>query len=180
MLFLMKKLDQAAWYAIYTSPRAEKKIQDRLTANGIEVYLPLQRQLRQWSDRKKWVEAPLIPSYLFVNIVDVQRLAVLQVPGVVRFVTLEGKPAQIKPEELDWIRRLLQAKVEIEVSSAPFIPGDLVEVQSGQLIGFRGELVEYQSEKKVILRLIHLGQSLVVKIAPALLRKVPGQYPNSY
>lgn len=176
----MKKLDQVAWYAIYTSPRAEKKIHDRLIANGIEVYLPLQRQLRQWSDRKKWVEAPLIPSYLFVNIADAQCLAVLQVPGVVRFVTLEGKPARVKLAELDWIRRLLQANVEIEVSSAPFLPGDLVEVQSGQLIGLQGELVEYQSEKRVILRLIHLGQSLVVKIAPALLKKVPSQYSNSY
>jgi transcriptional antiterminator RfaH len=65
------------WYPVYTHPRAEKKACQALINKGIETYLPLHKQLKQWSDRKKWVEEPLIKSYLFVRITTLEQTKVL-------------------------------------------------------------------------------------------------------
>ena len=61
-------LQEPVWHAIYVHSRAEKKVHVELTLKGIESFLPLHRKLRQWSDRKKWVEIPLISGYVFVHI----------------------------------------------------------------------------------------------------------------
>ena len=74
------------WYPVYTHARAEKKAHEALLKKGIETYLPLNRQLKQWSDRKKWVEEPFIKSYLFVNISDQEQMEVLMTKGVARFI----------------------------------------------------------------------------------------------
>jgi transcriptional antiterminator RfaH len=166
--------DASDWYAVYTQPRAEKKAASRLSALGIRVYLPLLRTIRKWSDRKKWVDVPLIPSYLFVNICEAQQVAVLQVLGVSRFIVFEGRPVKVKPDDILWMQRLLQSDAQLEATAEYLLPGDLVEVQHGTLMGFQGELVEYKSEKKVLLRLKNLGQSVLVTIAPGLLRKLSG------
>ncbi len=160
------------WYAVYTQPRAEKKAASRLSALGVTVYLPLLRTIRQWSDRKKWVEVPLIPSYLFVNIGEAQQAAVLREQGVSRFIAFEGRPVKVKPDDILWLRRLLHSDAQVETTAECLLPGDLVEVQNGTLMGFQGELVEYKSEKRVLLRLQNLGQSVLVTIAPGLLRKL--------
>src|ERR1700744_6665019 len=79
------------WYPVYTNPRAEKKAYQALLNKGIETYLPLHRQLKQWSDRKKWVEEPLIKSYLFVKIAEQQQTEVLMTRGVSRFIYFSNK-----------------------------------------------------------------------------------------
>jgi transcription antitermination factor NusG len=168
----MKQAEEKAWYAVYTTPRAEKKVCDRLQARGIVVYLPLQRKLRQWSDRKKWVEVPLLPSYLFVNVADQQQIAVLKEQGVIKFVCQDGRPAQVREADIDWLRRLLKTGVEIELTSETLQPGDIVEVQNGFLAGFRGELVEYKGEKRVVLQLHYVGQSMLITIPSTQLQKV--------
>jgi transcriptional antiterminator RfaH len=168
----MKQTEVPAWYAVYTTPRAEKKVYDRLRARGIVAYLPLQRKLRQWSDRKKWVEVPLLPSYLFVSIPEQQQLQVLKEHGVVKFISQEGRPAQVREADILWLQRLLKTGVEIELTSENLQPGDVVEVQNGSLAGFQGELVEYKGEKRVVLRLEHLGQSMLITIPSAQLQKI--------
>ena len=74
------------WYPVYTHPRAEKKACLALEAKGIRAYLPLRRQQKQWSDRKKWVEEPFIKSYIFVYISDQQQAEVLMSKGIARFI----------------------------------------------------------------------------------------------
>ena len=85
------------WFALYTKPRNEKKVAENLAALGIEVYCPLVTTIKQWSDRKKKVESPLIPSYVFVKIEEANRKEVFQVSGVVQYVFWLGKPAKINP-----------------------------------------------------------------------------------
>jgi len=83
------------WYAVYTRSRTEKQTQELLLRSGIEVYLPLVKNLKQWSDRKKWVEEPLFRSYLFVHISPAEYYDVLNIPGAVRYITFEGKAVAI-------------------------------------------------------------------------------------
>src|SRR5690242_4387425 len=96
-----------SWYPVYTRPRAEKKALQALESRGIECYLPLQRQLKQWSDRKKWVEEPLIRSYLFVRIAARDQPAVLMTPGISRFIYFGGKVAVMPERQIRDLKLLM-------------------------------------------------------------------------
>ncbi len=99
------------WYLLYTNPRAEKKTETELRFLGFEVYLPLHKTLHQWSNRKKMVEVPLFNSYLFVY-TELERhyYPILNVPGVVKFVNFEKKPAIVDPREIELIRLMLGSR----------------------------------------------------------------------
>src|SRR5512139_711107 len=116
------------WYAIYTRPHHEKKIADKLHQNHIEAYLPLRTTLKQWSDRKKKVSVPLFSCYLFVRIKPVEYFRVLNVPGVVRYVTFEGKAVPIPDAQILLIKNLLEYELETPEDRVPMHSGDLVEV----------------------------------------------------
>ena len=109
--FNFKKKDYMPWYALYTQPRQEKKVVTRLEQLAIEVYCPLLIQVRQWSDRKKKVEVPLLPSYVFVMIAPHERDKVFQVSGVVRYLYWLGQPAIIRDEEIVIMQKWLQNTV---------------------------------------------------------------------
>ena len=96
------------WFAIYTRPKNEKKVVAGLEKIGIEVYCPMVKQVKQWSDRKKKVEVPLINSYVFVNIEESDRNVVFEIPGVVRYLFWLGKPAVIQEQEIEVLRASLK------------------------------------------------------------------------
>ena len=99
--------NDAVWYAVYTKPRWEKKVADLLARKGVEHYCPLNRVVRQWADRKKTVEEPLFKSYVFIRSTVAELLKVKQTDGVVNLVYWLGKPAVIRDEEIDTIKRFL-------------------------------------------------------------------------
>ena len=101
-----KKTIEEKWYAIYTKPRAEKIVNQRLLEEGVETFLPLQKTYRIWSDRKKLVEIPLLPSYLFVRTKVKNFHYVYRIQGIVKFVSFEGKPVSIPQNQIDNIRLL--------------------------------------------------------------------------
>ncbi|NMC39985.1 MAG: UpxY family transcription antiterminator [Bacteroidales bacterium] len=162
------------WYAVYTRPRAEKLVFKRFEESGIEAFLPMQKTLRQWSDRKKIVEKPLLSSYIFVKVNPKHFPWVYKTFGVVKFVTFEGKPVSIPQYQIDNLRLLVNSDSEIEVNSVKYEPGDLVEVVSGSLIGLKGELVGKGSGKRFIIRIEELGKNITVKIPKTFLRKITG------
>ena len=168
----LKKQVDPKWYAIYTNPRAEKQVRDRLLETGIEVFLPLQKTYRIWSDRKKLVEVPLLSSYVFVKVKPIEYPKVYQTSGVVRFVTFEGQPASIPQNQLDNLRLLINSDAEIEVSSEKFEQGDNVEVIRGALIGLTGELIKTGSHSRVVVRIDRLDQNLIVNIPMTFLRRL--------
>jgi len=96
------------WYAAYTRPRWEKKVAGLLTQKEVENYCPLQEVERRWSDRKKIVLEPLFKSYVFVHIPEKGHLPVVQTEGVLNLVNYQGKPAIIRNEEIEVIRRFLE------------------------------------------------------------------------
>ena len=149
------------WYALYTHPRAEKRAYALLLEKGIEAYLPLLRRLKQWSDRKKWVEEPLFRSYLFVYITEKEYFEVLNTPGVVRYITFEGKAVPVPQNQVDAIRYYLnQAGPQALPDPAALLPGQEVEILRGPLQGIRGELIEVKGRQQVRIQIDALGQYL--------------------
>jgi transcription antitermination factor NusG len=163
------------WYALYTKPRAEKKVDIRLKEKGIESYLPLQKYLRQWSDRKKWVEEPLFRGYVFVKIDYANRIYVLETEGVVRIVSFRGKPAIIPEWEMESIKLLMSSdynqKVQLEKMNNIKI-GELVKIKSGPLTGVIGEVEWVDSGHSLSIRCVEIGYRVVVKVGEMEFEKV--------
>ncbi len=166
------KMEGAAWYALYTRPRAEKKVYQRLLEEGVEAFLPLMKTLRQWSDRRKMVEKPLLSSYVFVKLHPVSFKSVYRVNGFVRFVSFEGKPVPIPQYQIDNLRLLINSDAEIEITTDQFEPGDFVEVTTGTLKGLRGELIRKGGKKRFVVRIDRIEQNIIVSISPAFLKKL--------
>jgi len=160
------------WYAVYTRPRFEKQVFERLTEQGIEAYLPLVKTLRQWSDRKKMVEIPLFSSYVFVHIDRRQYDPVLRTSGVVKYVTFEGKAATIPPDQIDNLKIIVNSNEKVETTWEKRQKGDKVIVTAGTLKGLRGELITDGGRRKVLVRIEGIDQNLTVEIHPSLIEKI--------
>jgi transcription antitermination factor NusG len=169
---LLQSKEEDKWYALYTRPRAEKQVYQRLLENSIETFLPLQKTYRMWSDRKKLVEKPLLSSYIFVKTKSKHFPSVYKVPGIVKFVTFEGHPASIPQKQIDNLRLLINSDEEIEISSEKFAQGDNVEVVNGSLIGLTGELIRIGSKNRVVVRIDKLETNLILKIPKTFLKKI--------
>ena len=152
------------WYAIYTKPRWEKKVNSKLLNKGIESWCPVQKQQRQWSDRKKIIEDPLFKSYLFVHIDDTERTKVLMTDGAIQFVYYLKKPAVIRDEEIQLIRSyLLEKDVQISVQNLKqFEEKDLVVISKGVFMDSEGTVIK-GGKRKVYVRLESLDQLMVVE-----------------
>jgi len=152
------------WYALYTKPRWEKKIDTLLVRKGIESWCPLQKIERQWSDRKKIIEDPLFKSYVFVRIDNTERTKVLMTDGVLNFVYYLGKPAVIKDEEVAIIKRYLSEKDAsiLILSQEGFKEETKIKVNHGVFMGNEGTVLR-GGKKKVYVKLESLGQVMVVE-----------------
>jgi transcriptional antiterminator RfaH len=164
--------EKLQWYAAYTNSRAEKKVLKELQKQGIDAYLPLQKKLRQWSDRRKWVEEPLIRCYIFVRIDINNYYQVLNTHGVVRYITFEGKAVPIPENQIEVLRKLVANEADVEVTTENFTAGDKVKVVSGPMHGLEGELVDFRGNRRVMIRIDHIGQQLLVSIPAGFLEKL--------
>ncbi|BDC98595.1 UpxY family transcription antiterminator [Persicobacter psychrovividus] len=164
---------KAGWHVLYTASRKEKVVAERLEEAGLEVFLPLHKVLRQWSDRKKWVEVPLFNSYVFVHLNDDREyLQALNTKGASWFVQFQGQPARVTPAEIDVMRFLIGEEEEIEAVSDDFEAGEKVWITYGPFSDFPAEIVSLQGKKKVILRVEQLGQALTLSIKKVAIRKM--------
>jgi len=157
------------WYPVYTHARAEKKAYQALINKGIEAYLPLHRQLKQWSDRKKWVEEPFIKSYLFVRINDHEQAEVLMTKGIARFIYFSNKVTAMPDRQIEDLKLLMASPYELEVTEANLQAGEKIVIKAGPLKGMGGEIIGYRSQKQLILRLENLGCSIIIHIAASLI-----------
>lgn len=155
--------EQKYWYAVYTAPRAEKKVSERFEKEGIEHYLPLQTVKRRWSDRIKDVVVPVIHGYIFVHIHPTETKNVLNVFGAIAFVKEFLKPVPIPEEQINRLKFMVDFSEEpIEFSMDAFQPGESVVIIRGSLQGLMGELVEIQGKHKVLVRLTSFGCALTM------------------
>lgn len=149
-----------SWLAAYVRLHHEKKTRDRLTAMGIECFLPIQEEIHQWSDRRKKVERVVIPMMIFVRVSLEERALPLSLSAVSRYLVLRGEstPAIIPDKQMEKFKFMLDySETAVELSTTPLAPGETVEVIKGPLKGLKGELVTINGKSKVAIRLDMLG-----------------------
>ena len=160
------------WYAIYTRPRWEKKVNSLLAQKGIESYCPLNKVRRKWSDRIKTIDEPLFKSYVFVKVSDDQRTSVRMTNGVVNFVYWNGKPAIIKEKEIQTIKRFLDEFENIQVIKIDFEPEERVRVIAGPMMDQEGKVIEVKNKTAKVC-IDSLGYMLVAYIDKSKLVPAP-------
>ena len=161
------------WLVFYTKSRAEKKANEFLQKSGYEVYLPVQKVVRQWSDRKKKVEVPLFNSYIFVYEHESRVSEILKVPAVAWNIRHNGKPAVIRDKDIETIRRFIDTGLFMETYSIEDLDiGDEVEVMDGPLRGAQGVLTGEYSQEKFSILMETIDQVISVSIDKKLLKKI--------
>jgi len=139
-----------SWYVLYTKPRNEKKVTERLSEKGFEVYCPLIRTVRQWSDRKKKVQLPMFPGYVFTHVTEIERPKVLFDPGVLNYVYWLGKPAVIRDHEMEALKKIAEAGEEIKIEGSGFEKGQFVTIPEGPFKGLTGRVDKLDSRKVIV------------------------------
>ncbi|WP_316804888.1 UpxY family transcription antiterminator [Pedobacter nototheniae] len=157
------------WYPIYTRSRAEKKAYNELIRKNITTYLPLRKTLKQWSDRKKVVEEPLIKSYLFVYISAKEHAEVLMTQGVTRFIYFSGNITSIPEQQIQDLKLLLATDTELEIFEYNIKPGQKVLIKAGPFKGIIAELVSLHNKQRIILRLQNMGYSININTSIAFI-----------
>jgi len=164
------------WRVFYAKPRAEKRVAERLTEAGHEVFLPLRSTLRQWSDRKKRVEEPLFPGYLFAHVDERGRLAVLRDDGVVKSVAFGGQLAVVSEEEVEQLKRLQAVPENLDAITRQAFPvGAEVYVTRGPIKGVRGRVLDHPKKSYLLVEVPSIRQAIRVHVpADWVLRPVAG------
>lgn len=157
------------WYAIYTRSHYEKRVANLLERKEIISYCPLNRIMRQWSDRKKIVLEPLFKSYVFVMVHEKEMLSVLETEGIINFVSWSNKPAAIRNEEIETIRDFLRRHTNVRLEKLEVQENDLVTIEQGPLSDYSGRVIEINNQK-VKVHLPSLGYTLVVETIKSNLR----------
>jgi transcription antitermination factor NusG len=160
---MQKTTPLTKWYAIYTRPRWEKKVNNLLEAKGIESYCPLNKVRRKWSDRIKTIEEPLFKSYVFVKIDEDARTNVRMTDGVINFVYWDGKPALIKDREIQIIKRFLDEHENVELVKIELRAEQRVRVTAGPLMDQEGKVLQVK-HKQVRVAIDSLGYVLIADI----------------
>ena len=159
------------WYALYTKPRHEKKVDSLLSDKDIESYLPIVKRRQQWKDRKKTVEMPLFSSYIFANFEYKYRFDVLETDGVVKIVNFNGVPAVVPGWQIDSLRQMLEFPETVQLESY-LKPGELVEVIEGPMRGMRGTVTRMKNANRLVLSIDGIMQSVSVEVHEGSLKKV--------
>jgi transcription antitermination factor NusG len=152
------------WHVIYTKSKWEKKVDALLTQNGYKSWCPLQKRERQWSDRKKIIEEPLFRSYVFIKTSKEDYTKILSTIGVVNFLYFLRKPAIIRDNEIEAIRKYLgQSDATIEVvDMASMQAQSKVSINQGLFMGQKGEVVK-ASKKTVYVQLESMNMMMIVE-----------------
>ncbi len=154
------------WYAVCTRSNHEKCAATQLERRAIEHFLPLYESVRKWKDRRKRLELPLFPGYLFVRIPLEQRLRVLVTPGVVRLVGFDNRPAALPDGEIEALRAVLLHGVHSEPH--PYlIVGRKVRITRGALAGMEGVLVRKKGRVRLVLSINLICQSAMIEVDSA-------------
>jgi Transcription antiterminator len=146
------------WYVLYTAPRAEKQVAERLSLSGVDNWLPLHRSPRVWSDRVKIVEMPLFNSYIFVRCHETKLRGLLNVYGVSRIVYYDGKPAIVRQKEIDAIKHFL-----VEAACHELCEGEKVEILRGAMKQVSGRVVKI-NKKHLFLYIEQLSATVCVDL----------------
>jgi transcription antitermination factor NusG len=172
--------EDSAWWVLYTRHQHEKTVAEMLSEKGFEVFLPLYESIRRWKDRKKLLNLPLFPCYVFVQGGIDRRLQVVTTPGIYT-ILFHGERVAIVPEaEIQAIRRIVEGKFRVEPH--PFLKcGERVRVTRGSLEGVEGILVRKKNLYRLVISVDMMAQAVAVEIdaddvEPVTARRLPGMF----
>lgn len=160
------------WFAVYTRPRCEKKVAEILTRKKIENYCPINKVVRQWSDRKKEVYEPLFTSYVFVRVPEKQISLLKQIQGVINVIYWLGKPAVIRDSEIEVIKRFLCEHINIKLEKTKIKVNDRIRVIGGPLMELEGHVLSIKN-KTAKVELPSLGYMMFAELDAANVEVVP-------
>ncbi len=150
------------WFVIHTKPRFEKRVEKSLLSFGIEAYCPTRKEIRLWSDRKKKVDVPVLPSMVLVRLEDKDVNDVFNINGVIRYMFWLGKRAIVRQQEVDVLKNYLKGNTIINQEIKKFNPGDIINIP-----GFNDEngVVERISNNTAWVFLENLGYKIKLNLA---------------
>ena len=160
------------WYALRSKSRAEKKVAERLAERGMDVYLPLVTTLKVWSDRKKKVQTPLIPSFVFIKTDPVSLFENLNVSGVSGVLRFLGKPAIIRNQEIENLKILINGGENVTVEENLSIKkGEEVEVIRGPFAGLLAQAIAIKGKYRLLVNVTSLGATFSVNVPISFVKK---------
>lgn len=155
-----------SWYAIQTWPRYEKKVAEGLQRKDLNVFLPLHSAEHQWSDRRRLIQLPLFPGYVFVRILETAatRSSVLRTAGVAGFVGVRGAGTVIPDHEVEAVHAILEKGILF--SPHPFLNvGKRIRLRGGSLDGIEGILTAINGDDTLIVSVESISRSLAIRVA---------------
>jgi transcription antitermination factor NusG len=158
----MIKNNDKKWFVIISKIRWEKKVAKSLSDLGFEIYLPLKKEKKQWSDRVKTIETPLMNSYVFIHCTEQERFLSFDVNGVKTYLMNHGKLAVVQEKEINILKMIENQNIEFSARENFLKKGELVEIFSGPFMGFQGKIVEYRGKSKFVIDLQNLNYSIVI------------------
>lgn len=150
------------WYALYTKSRNEKKVNERLVSMGVETYLPLKKSVRQWSDRKKIVDMPLINSYIFVKTIQESLYDLIKVEGVTRYISFSGRPVQVRDSEIELLKDFLENDSDIDIVDGLPKIGKQIKFTKGIFKEYKGKIVKINRKNQIAIEIESIGKSIIV------------------
>jgi transcription termination/antitermination protein NusG len=161
--FLATNSFERRWYAAHTRANHEKRVADQLSRRAVEYFLPLYESVRKWADRRKWLEVPLFPGYVFVRLPLQERLRVLEIPSVARLVGFNNLPTALPDDEIEAIRNGLNGQLRAEPH--PYLKiGRRVRIIRGPLEGCEGVLLRNKGDFRVVLSVDLIMRSVAVEV----------------
>jgi transcriptional antiterminator RfaH len=149
----------------YTKPRHEKKVHTHLEEMNINSFLPLTKKLRTWNDRRKYIDEPLFPSYVFIYLNDMQNYySGVDAEGSLYYVKTGKQMARVSESVVNNIKLLTGHAQNIEVSDTRFQPGQQLVISQGPLAGLSCEVVQFESKKKLLVRVELLKRNLLLTV----------------
>jgi transcription antitermination factor NusG len=170
----LTETENKKWHALYVASRQEKKVNQSLLEKGVEAYVPLLKTMRQWSDRKKMVELPLLNGYVFVRISNQETDRVLQTKGVVSFVRSEKKIAIIRDSEIARLKQLIELGYQMEAGTAhhTYKENDKIKITAGPLKNIEGYVIEDKAGRSIDILLESIGKVVRVKLPREIIVEV--------
>lgn len=161
------------WFAVYTRFKREKLVKKMLDQKGIECYLPLRKEVRNWSKKKRTMELPLISCYIFVKIKKTEYVPVLETEHILNFVKFGKDLIAIPENEIQLIKNILQDDVDFEMMPMDkFQKGDNIIIVGGSLAGTKGQLVDFEGKKRVSITLDYIQHIFRLSVEKHLIQKV--------
>ena len=155
-----------SWYVLQAKPKNELKVFNQLVNKEIEVYLPLIDTIRYWSDRKKKIQVPLFPGYLFVyGNSDERYRAISNTYGALKYVMYQKRHAVISENEISYIKLSLQEPERVKIEDANLIEGDFVEITHGIFKGLKGFIVQLRGNYKLMVSIVEMNTTFSVQLS---------------